>query len=80
MGHQPELDLRVIRRNDKTVGTGRNKCLADLFSLLGTDGDILQVGIVGTQPAGGGKGLVEGRMDFARTGADQGREIIYISR
>ena len=44
------------------------------------DGDILQVGIVGTQATRNGNRLAEGRMDSACVGIDQFWQRIHIGR
>ena len=56
MRQQPELDLRIIRRQQHMAVIG-DKGGADLAAFLGPDRNILQIGIVGRQPAGRGDGL-----------------------
>ena len=55
---QPQLDLVIVGRHDD-MARRRHEGMADAPAHLGADGDILQVGIVGRQPAGGGGGEVE---------------------
>ena len=44
-----QLHLAVIRRHQDVVGTARHKGLADFSTLCGSDGDVLQVGVLAAQ-------------------------------
>ena len=77
MGQQPQLDLRVIGGHQQPALGGQER-LADLLALLPADRDVLQVRIAGRQPARGGHGLVERRMDPPGQRIDQRRQGIDI--
>ena len=51
MRHDAQLDLRVIRGHQQ-VARRRDERLADAPALRPADGDVLQVGVGGRQPAG----------------------------
>ena len=53
MGQQAQFDLRVVRTH-QYMARRRDEGLADAAALLRPDRDILQVGVVGRQPPGGG--------------------------
>ena len=63
MGKDPELDLRVVRRDEGPPGSARNEGGTDLPALLRPDGNILEVGVRGAETARGGNGLVENNID-----------------
>ena len=62
VGQQPQLDLRVVGRDQQVPRLG-DEAGADLPPERGPDRDVLEVGVVGGQPAGGGRGLVERGVD-----------------
>ena len=45
MGHDPELNLGVVGRNDDPVWRPGHKGLADFFAAFRADGDVLEVGV-----------------------------------
>ena len=55
---QPQLDLRIVHRQQHMARLG-DEGVADLPPRFGAHGDVLQVGIVGRQPAGIGRGQAE---------------------
>ena len=59
MGEQAQLDLGVVGR-DELVSFLGDEAGPDLTPQLGANGDVLEVRVVGGQPAGGGCRLVEG--------------------
>ena len=61
---QTQLDLRIVRA-DKHAVLRRDKRFADFPADVGADRDVLQVRVARTEPAGGGDGLVEARVDPA---------------
>ncbi len=56
VGHDPQLDLRVVRRHDPVPGR-RDEGLADAAALGRADRDVLQVGIARRQAPGDGDRL-----------------------
>ena len=64
MGHQAELDLRVVGRHEEVAG-GRDEGGADVAADGSADGNVLEVGVGGGEAAGGGADLVEGGVDAA---------------
>src|SRR5262249_47749332 len=72
VGEDPQLDLVVVGR-EQAVSAGRDEAGADRAALLGADRDVLEVRVRAGEPAGGGRGLVEGRVEAARVGIDQVR-------
>ena len=64
VGHQAELDLRVVGRHEQVAGRG-DEGGADVAADSGADGDVLQVGVGAGEAAGGGADLVEGGVDAA---------------
>ena len=62
MRHQPQLDLRVIGR-DEHISRRRDEGRADLAAQFRLDGNVLQVRIGGRQAPGRGAHLVEGGVD-----------------
>jgi hypothetical protein len=67
MGQQAQLDLAVVGADQHMAGLG-DEGLADLAAFLGADRDVLQVGIVRGQPAGGGRGQGVGGVHPAGAG------------
>ena len=59
----PQFDLRVICSKQYVFLVFWNKGSAHLFASFGTDGDVLQIGVVGAQSSGGGYCLSKSRMD-----------------
>ena len=60
----PQLDLAVVGGEQHVPRFG-HEGLADAPALRGADGDVLQVRVADGEPAGGGDGLVERRVDAA---------------
>ena len=77
MGQDAQLDLGVIGR-EKLPSPARDKGFSDLASLLGADGDILQVRVAAAQPAGCGHGLVERGVDAPGLRVNQLQECIGV--
>ena len=59
VGQQPQLDLRVVG-GDQPVALLGHEAGADLAAALGADRDVLEVGVVRREAAGGGGDLAEG--------------------
>src|SRR5690606_416109 len=57
VGHDPELDLRVVAGHD-LAPRGSDERGADAAPVLGADRDVLQVGIARREAPGGGAGLL----------------------
>ena len=76
MGHEAELDLRVVGGHEQVAGRG-DEGGANLAAERGADGDVLQVGVGGGEAAGGGADLVEGGVDAA-FGVDQLRQRVEV--
>ena len=57
---QPQLDLRVVARQDDVVGTRRHKGRPHHAAQVAAHGDVLQVGVRGGEPAGSRDRLVVG--------------------
>ena len=70
VGHDAQLDLRVVGREEFAAVVG-DEGLADLLAVLVADGDVLQIGVARAEPARGGDGLVERRMDTSRPRVDE---------
>ena len=68
MGEDPQLDLRVVGRQEPPARPARDERLADLAAVLGADRDVLQVGVARAQPAGRRDALVERGVDPAVLG------------
>ena len=69
-----QLDLAVIRVQQH-VPLARHKGAADLAPLLGTDGDILQIGLQAGDTARDGGGLVKGGMHAPVAAAQLGQAL-----
>ncbi len=63
VGHDPQLDLRVVGGEQRLVALADDEGPADHPALLGADRDVLQVRVLRGEPAGGGDHLVEGGVD-----------------
>ena len=74
VGHEAELDLRVVGGHEQVAG-GRDEGGANLAAEGGADGDVLQIGIGGREPTGGGADLVEGGVDAAFRVDEVGQRI-----
>ena len=79
VGQDAQLDLAVVGRHEGERRLAGHERAADAPAELGPDGDVLEVGIRRGQPAGGGHGLVEGRVQPAVVG-HQRRERLDIGR
>ncbi len=62
MGHQAQLDLRVVGRHQH-VARGCDKCSANLATDGGADRNVLQIGVGGRKTAGRRADLIEGGVD-----------------
>ena len=78
MGEDPQLDLRIIGRQEQPAGPARDERLADLAAVLGAHRDILQVGVARAQPAGRGDALVERGVNAAVLGMHEPGERIEV--
>ena len=58
-GHDAELDLGVVGAEEEPAGTTGDEGFADLATVGGADGDVLEIGIAGGEAAGGGEELVK---------------------
>ena len=65
VGHDPHLDLAVVRRHQRLVALADDERLPDPAALGGADRDVLQVRVGRGEPAGGGDRLLERRVDAA---------------
>lgn len=71
MGEDPQFDLRVVGGDKPACRGAGDEGGADLLPLLGADRDVLKIWIARGESAGGGDGLVEGRVDASRRWLDQ---------
>ena len=69
VGQNPQLDLAVVRIHQYTAGPGHEH-FADLRPQVGTDRDVLQIGLRRGQPPGGGDQILEGGVNAAVGGND----------
>ena len=69
MRHQAQLDLVVVGREDDMPGRG-DEGVADAAAHLRADGDVLEVGVGGGEPAGGGNRHGIAGVDAAGFGVD----------
>src|SRR5213592_4725824 len=76
---QPQLDLGVDRGDEHGAGGGDERP-PDRFAARRAHGDVLEVRLRGGQPAGGGAGLVETRMDAARCRIDEPGQRVDVGR
>ncbi len=79
MGQDPQLDLRVIGRQELPARAARDERLADLAALLGADRDVLEVRVARAEPAGRRDALVERGVDPAVVGMHQLGQGVEIS-
>ena len=79
VGQHPQVDLGVVRRQKHAALAG-DKGLPHLPSQLASHRDILQVGVAGGQPPGGGARLVEAGVYPPRLRIDQRRKGIDVGR
>ncbi len=70
VGQQAQFNLAVIGRHQRPALAGHER-LPDPAAFLGTDRDVLEIGVGAAQPAGGRHGLVEGCVDPAGIGIHQ---------
>ncbi|MCY1350547.1 hypothetical protein D9M69_367830 [compost metagenome] len=77
MGHDAQLDLRVVGRQ-QLVAPGRDEGLADAPALGGADRDVLQVRVGGRQAPGGRHRLVIGGVDAPGTRVDLLRQAVGV--
>ena len=70
IGEDPQLDLRVIRRQQQSPRWG-DKGTADAPALWSAHRDILHVGVRGGEASGRGRGLREVRVDAPGFGVDE---------
>lgn len=64
IGGNAKFKLGIIKCREPESLFG-NKGLSDLAAGFAADGNILQIGILGGKPAGGGSGLIPGGVDAA---------------
>ena len=77
-GHQAELDLGVVGREQLPARAAGDEGGADALAAVGAHGDVLEVGVGGGEAPGVGEGLVEGGVDAAVGGADVLGEAVDI--
>ena len=77
VGHDAQLDLGVVGGDDAVAGPG-DEGLADLAPLLGANRDVLQVGVAGGEPPGGGDRLVIAGVQPAGGLVDQPRQLVGV--
>ena len=80
VGHDAQLNLRIVGRNDDTVRRTGHEGFADFAAAFGADGDVLQVRVRRGKPPRGRQGLVEGGVDLPVGRGDIGRERFNIGR
>ena len=78
MSEDPQLDLRVVGRQEQPAGLARDERLADLAAVLGADRNILEVGVARAQPAGRRDALIERRVNAAVLGMHQLGECVQV--
>src|SRR5258708_4188289 len=79
MRHDAQLDLRIIRREQNLSFLG-NERGANLPSQLGSNRNVLQVGIARTKPARGRTSLRKTGMQAPGFGMNQFRQRVDVSR
>ncbi len=62
-GHDAEFDLGVVGAEEEPAGTAGDEGFANLSSVGGADGDVLEVGIAGGEATGCGEELMEVGVD-----------------
>ena len=75
--HDTQFDLGIIGRHD-AVTVGGDERLANAPAFLRADRDVLQVGVRGGQPAGGGHRLVVGGVNPTGAGIDHLRQLVCV--
>ena len=78
-GQQPQLDLRIVGRDQLHAGRG-DEGFADLAAFLGADRDVLQIRLGRRQPAGRGRGERVGRVHAVRRRVDVSRQRLGVGR
>ena len=78
MGEDPQLDLRVVGRQEPPARPARDERLADLAAFLGAHRDVLEVRVARAEPAGRGDALVERGVDPAVLGMHQRRQRVEV--
>ena len=77
MGHDSQLNLRVVGRNNPGA-RGRHKGLTDFAALRGPHRNILQIGVRTCEAPGDGRCLTECRVNPAVGGICHQRELIRV--
>ena len=77
VGHDAQLDLRVVGGHQRAPRRG-DEGAPHAPALLGADRDVLQVGVGGGQPPGGGAGLVEGGVQAPGVGVQHLRQLAQV--
>ena len=78
VGQHAQLDLRIVRRDEFPPRLTSRKRRAYLATLVGTNRDVLQVGVATTQPARRGDNLIERAVDPTRLGVHELRQRIDV--
>jgi hypothetical protein len=79
VGDHPQLDLVVVGHEQLEAGSG-DEGAAELAPLLGAHRDVVQVRLVGAEPAGPGHGLLEGGVDATVARVDLRQQARAVGR
>ena len=79
-GGHPEFDLGVVGGKQHVVFVSGHEGFANLPAHLGADGDVLHVGAMGLQAAGGGNRRFVVGMDAAGGFEDRSRQLVDVGR
>ena len=75
MREEPKFDLRIVGGEQDETGLG-DEGGADFAAEFGANGNVLEIGIGGSEPPGGGSGLAKGGVHAAAAGANQGGQAL----
>ena len=79
-GDDPQFYLGIVSRKKEILRPARYERFANLAPAFGPDGNILQIRVLGIEPASGGGGLLERGMNATCPWPDGGRQGIDIGR
>ena len=80
MRENPQLNLRVVGRNQRSSRMRRPKPASDVAAHRGTNRNVLQIRVRAGKPAGSRNRLVERSMDLPRLGVNQPRKGFHVGR